>query len=118
MFKVVWYREQPEQPAEGRNGVPKFQVGDTAIFFPGRDVTAAERAATQYKMYGAVRVRRRDLPAAEQVLRSDPSRRRTSSAGQRDHPIMRLANTYLMLAEALIRDGKPAEAVPYDQQGP
>jgi hypothetical protein len=42
----------------------------------------------------------------------DPTRTSTNQEeGQRDHPIMRLANTYLMLAEALIRDGKVNEGL-------
>ena len=48
----------------------------------------------------------------------DPSRTATNQEeGQRDHPLMRLANTYLMLAEALMRDGKPDLALPYVKQG-
>jgi len=42
----------------------------------------------------------------------DPTRTSTNQEeGQRDHPIFRLANTYLMLAEALIRDGKVTEGL-------
>ena len=41
----------------------------------------------------------------------DPSRTSTNQEdGQRDHPIMRLANTILMLAEAQFNQGKLVEA--------
>jgi hypothetical protein len=44
----------------------------------------------------------------------DPHRVSTNDEeGRRDFPIYRLADTYLLLAESLIRQGKPAEAVQY-----
>ena len=48
----------------------------------------------------------------------DPTRTSTNQEpGQRDHPIMRLANTYLMLAEALLQGGRSDPGARVDQQG-
>ena len=113
MHKVVVALEQPEQHAEGRDGVPKFSVGDTAVFFPGLPtIPAAMRAATRYKLYGEDEYGDAIFPPLNKYF--DPTRTSTNQEpGQRDHPLMRLANTYLMLAEALMRDGKPDLALPW-----
>jgi hypothetical protein len=68
------------------------------------------RAATRYKLYGEGEYTDAMFPNLNKYL--DPTRTATNQEeGQRDHPIFRLANTYLMLAEALIRDGKVDEGL-------
>jgi hypothetical protein len=68
------------------------------------------RAATRYKLYGENEYTDAMFPVLNKYL--DPTRTSTNQEeGQRDHPIFRLANTYLMLAEALIRDGKVDEGL-------
>ena len=117
MFKVVWFSNAaasiPKWPVGTPNaGQPKFTLGDTSIFFPGKDVTPAERAATRYKLYTPSEYGDAIFPPLNKFL--DPSRTSTNQeSGQRDHPLMRLSNTYLMLGEALMRDGKPDQALPY-----
>ena len=110
MHKVVWYANNPNNLPRV-NGVPKFLVGDTAIFFPGKaTISAAERAATRYKLYAENEYQDAIFPVLNKYL--DGTRTSTNQEeGQRDHPIFRLANTYLMLAEALIRDGKVNEGL-------
>jgi hypothetical protein len=112
MFKVVWYANNPNNLPKV-NGVPKFLVGDTAVFFPGLPtIPPAMRAATRYKLYGEDEYGDATFPPLNKYF--DPTRTSTNQqAGQRDHPLMRLANTYLMLAEALMRDGKPDQALPW-----
>jgi hypothetical protein len=110
MHKVVWYSNNPNNIPKV-NGVNKFNVGDTAVFFPGKPtLTAAERAAVPYKMYAENEYQDAIFPVLNKYL--DPTRTSTNQEeGQRDHPLFRLANTYLMLAEALIRDGKVNEGL-------
>src|SRR5258705_4534350 len=112
MHKVVWLSNNAASiPKVG--GVPKFTIGDTSIFFPGLPtIPAAMRAATRYKLYGEDEYGDATFPPLNKYF--DPTRTSTNQEpGQRDHPLMRLANTYLMLAEALMRDGKPDLALPW-----
>jgi hypothetical protein len=98
-----------------RNGVPVYSVGDTAIWFPGVEITAAERAARAakgYEIYTPSQYTNRVFPSVKKFL--DPTRTSLNEErGQRDYVIARLAETYLLVAEALVRDGKAAEAVPF-----
>jgi hypothetical protein len=112
MHKVVWISNNPNNIPKV-NGVPKFAVGDTAVYMPGLPtIPAAMRAATRYKLYGEDEYQDAIFPVLNKYL--DPTRTSTNQqAGQRDHPLMRLANTYLMLAEAYMRDGKPDLALPW-----
>jgi starch-binding outer membrane protein, SusD/RagB family len=112
MHKFVWYANNPNSIPKV-NGVPKFALGDTAVFFPSLPtIPPAMRAATRYKLYGEDEYGDATFPPLNKYF--DPTRTSTNQEpGQRDHPLMRLANTYLMLAEALLRDGKPDEALPW-----
>jgi hypothetical protein len=126
-WQFVWYVNKPDA-SKG------LALGDTSIFFPS--VTAAELDTATYchKNY-TVYVEPADFahphpgpipncPAvkSEYDYRAfpslakwqDPTRASTNQEeGQRDFPVYRLADTYLMLGEALYRDGKPDEAVQY-----
>ena len=112
MHKVVWISNNPNNIPKV-NGVNKFNVGDTAVYFPGLPtIPAAMRAATRYKLYGEDEYQDAIFPVLNKYL--DPTRTSTNQEpGQRDHPLMRLANTYLMLAEAYARDGRPDLALPW-----
>ena len=111
MHKVVWFSNNANNIPKNANGTPKFTVGDTSVLFPGLPtIPAAMRAATRYKLYGEDEYQDAIFPVLNKYL--DPTRTSTNQEeGQRDHPIFRLANTYLMLAEALIRDGKVTEGL-------
>jgi hypothetical protein len=111
MHKVVWISNNPNNIPKDAAGKPKFTVGDTAFYMPGLPtIPAAMRAATRYKLYGEDEYTDAMFPNLNKYL--DPTRTSTNQEeGQRDHPIFRLANTYLMLAEALIRDGKVTEGL-------
>ena len=111
MHKVVWISNNPNNIPKDASGKAKFTVGDTAIYMPGLPtIPAAMRAATRYKLYGEDEYTDAMFPNLSKYL--DPTRTSTNQEeGQRDHPIFRLANTYLMLAEALIRDGKVTEGL-------
>ena len=111
MHKVVWISNNPNNIPKDAAGKNKFTVGDTAVYMPGLPtIPAAMRAATRYKLYGEDEYTDAMFPTLNKYL--DPTRTSTNQEeGQRDHPIFRLANTYLMLAEALIRDGKVEEGL-------
>jgi hypothetical protein len=111
MHKVVWISNNPNNIPKDAGGQNKFTVGDTAVYMPGLPtIPPAMRAATRYKLYGEDEYTDAMFPVLNKYL--DPTRTSTNQEeGQRDHPIFRLANTYLMLAEALIRDGKVDEGL-------
>jgi hypothetical protein len=112
MFKVVWISNNANNIPKDASGNPKFKVGDTAVYMPGREVTPAERAATRYKIYAPSDYTDAMFPTLNKFL--DPTRTSTNEErGQRDLVLMRLSNTYLMLAEALMRGGNAAAALPY-----
>jgi len=111
MHKVVWISNNPNNIPKDGAGNPKFTVGDTAVYMPGLPTIPPEmRAATRYKLYGEDEYTDAMFPTLNKYL--DPTRTSTNQEeGQRDHPIFRLANTYLMLAEAQIRQGKVDEGL-------
>ncbi len=113
IFKVVYFANNPNNTGfklpDGTVITPKFNIGDTTVFFPSREVTLAERKAVKYRMYAPSEYGAATFPALNKYF--DPSRTATNQEdGQRDHPLMRLANTYLLLAEAQFDQGKLVEA--------
>ena len=111
MHNVVWISNNAKSIPKDASGNPKFTVGDTAVYMPGLPtIPAAMRAATRYKLYGEDEYNDAMFPNLNKYL--DPTRSTLNQEeGQRDHPLFRLANTYLMLAEALIRDGQVPEGL-------
>jgi len=127
-FQHVWFANHPTSRPAG------MAIGDTSIFIPG--VTAAQldrkycgkryRVFVEPANFEAPRTSPlgascanvtheydyRVYPALTKHL--DPFRSSVNlEQGQRDFIIYRLADTYLMVAEALVRQGKAAEAVPF-----
>src|SRR5205807_8020361 len=47
-FTTVYYANNAVSIPKNANGTPKYQVGDTAIFMPGSEWTAAQIAAKPY----------------------------------------------------------------------
>jgi hypothetical protein len=112
MYKVVWISNNAANIPKDGSGNPKYQVGDTAVYMPGIEYTAAEKAATRYKIYNPSDYTDAMFPTLNKYL--DPTRTSTNQEpGQRDLVLFRLSNTYLMLAEAYMRSGRPDLAVPY-----
>jgi TonB-dependent SusC/RagA subfamily outer membrane receptor len=126
MFQRVWYANKPG---------PGLEVGDTAIFQPWvktKDLDKAKYCGKPYEIFTEPddfdNPKTKPLGDACPNLKSEynptyfptltkwdePDRATVNQEqGQRDFPVYRLADTYLMVAEALIRQGRPAEAVPY-----
>ena len=112
MHKITWFSNNPNNLPKNAAGVPKFQVGDTSIFFPGREYSAAERAATRYLIIAPSEYDDANFPVLNKFL--DPARLSVNDTrGSRDFLMMRLAETYLIAAEASFRAGNTAEALTY-----
>jgi starch-binding outer membrane protein, SusD/RagB family len=110
----VWYSNNAASIPR-RNGQPVYSLGDTAIWLPGVEISAAERSARTakgYEIYTPSQYSNRVFMPVKKFM--DPTRPSLNEErGQRDWVIARLAETYLLVAEALVRDGKAAEAVPF-----
>ncbi|UZD23115.1 RagB/SusD family nutrient uptake outer membrane protein [Algoriphagus halophytocola] len=86
-----------------------FAQGDTTMWLPGYNMSEAERAQYPYQVLTPELYTERLFPALRKQM--DPGRAdRTQFEGGRDYIAMRLADTYLMLAEAQLMQGKVAEA--------
>src|SRR5204862_3652669 len=97
------------------NGAPKFQVGDTAVFVSTADsdtVLVTRQNPVPYRVYTPKTYSDRIFPSLNKFL--DPFRLSVNETrGSRDFLLFRLAETDLIAAEALMRDGRPAEGLPY-----
>jgi len=86
-----------------------FAQGDTAIYIPGFEMPLAERATKKYQVLVPSRYDERLFPGLKKHL--DPGRADlTQFQGGRDWIAMRLGETYLLLAESLLKQGKVADA--------
>ncbi|HEY8485426.1 MAG TPA: RagB/SusD family nutrient uptake outer membrane protein [Longimicrobiales bacterium] len=131
-FRTVWYAN-----ADGvtKPLPPGMAKGDTAMFMPGVKTSQLDRSkycGKPYRIYTepdnfwspranplgaacpnlATEYNNRLFPTLTKYM--DPTRASLNQEqSQRDFLVYRLADTYLMAAEALIRQGKTAEAVQY-----
>jgi hypothetical protein len=111
-YTNVYYSNNPASIPK-INGVPAFNVGDTAIWMPGVEISSAERAKHPYTILTPSQYTDAAFPSYNKKF-IDPTRLTVNDVrGQRDWYVGRLAETYLIAAEALLRDGKPDEAVTY-----
>ncbi|WP_295767183.1 RagB/SusD family nutrient uptake outer membrane protein [uncultured Mucilaginibacter sp.] len=98
-FQSVWLSNSADKIPKV-NGVPKYALGDTAIYMPGVDVTNAKINASRYLL----------VPPRNYTLQLFPTMTKyqdTKRAGINDpsvRPIIvyRLAETYLIAAEAAL----------------
>jgi hypothetical protein len=110
-YKHVWYANKP---------VPGQQVGDTALYIPGPGVdrsgvnqdakwTQAEKDAVIYQVYTTDEYNQVIFPSLNKWIdNTRPNRQHTQ--GQRDFILMRLADAYLIRAEANFKQGNAAQA--------
>ena len=86
-----------------------FKAGDTAIYIPGFEMSVAERAKRPYQVLVPSAYNEALFPTLVKFM--DPLRPdRTYAPGSRDFLAFRLADTYLMLAEAQLFLNKIPEA--------
>ena len=111
-FQVMWRANNPNTIPKDAAGRPRFAIGDTAVFLPGREMTAAEIAARPYRIFTPSQYSTRIYPTTIKFL--DPGRPSLAEeAGSRDYQVFRLAETYLIAAEGLLRSGRADAALPY-----
>lgn len=115
----VWTQANVDVGAKNKDGSPavigqkKYAVGDTAIFIPGpgKDTkwTATKKLQTRYRVYTRDEYTERIFPTLAKFI--DPRRPTIQwEQGSRDWVILRLADAYLMRAEARFKQGKLDEA--------
>ena len=122
-FQTVWYANNPDPagypkwpnplpagaPAGAVSGQPKFGSGDTAIYMPGVDKTNAQIAATRYLL---IPPRLYDNTLSPTMFKYfDTKRANLNFPSIRPVIAYRLAETYLIAAEAAFKSGKISEAV-------
>lgn len=109
-FQSVWLSNSADKIPKV-NGVPKYALGDTALYMPGVDVTNAQISASRYQL----------VPPRNYTLQLFPTMTKyqdTKRAGINDpsvRPIIvyRLAETYLLAAEAAFNLSDNANAAKY-----
>jgi len=122
-FQTVWYANStnandypkwksplpPGAPAGAVVGQPKFKLGDTAIYMPGVNKTDAEIAASTYLL---IPPRKYDATLGPTMFKYfDTKRANLNFPSIRPVIAYRLAETYLIAAEAAFMTGKITEAV-------
>ncbi|SEK41021.1 Starch-binding associating with outer membrane [Chitinophaga rupis] len=101
----------PGAPANAQPGKPKFGIGDTAIFMPGYEMPDAQVKATPYQVIPPSKYAPTLAPTLIKYF--DTKRSDMNAPSIRPIIVYRLADTYLIAAEAAIMDGRPADAVPF-----
>src|SRR5437660_356268 len=110
-FTRVWYANNAATIPKDASGAPKFHLGDTAVYVSATEDTLLVRTAL-YRVYTPRTYSNRIFPSLNKF--HDPFRLTVNDVrGSRDFFVARLAETYLIAAEALLRDGRAAEALPY-----
>jgi hypothetical protein len=116
-FKHVWYANVGID--SGVNGQP-VKIGDTALYIPGPGFNkmgvdqdsywnTAKQATVPYEVYTSDEWDQRTFPSLNKWI--DPTRpNRQHTQGQRDFILMRLADAYLIRAEARLKNGNTAGA--------
>ncbi len=111
-FKDTWYSNNPTKTTpsidDSKSSI-SVAAGDTSIFIPGFEISKADRAKKKYQVLVPSLYKANLFPTLQKFL--DPLRPDlTYEQGSRDFLMFRLAETYLILAEAQLKLGKTAEA--------
>jgi starch-binding outer membrane protein, SusD/RagB family len=86
-----------------------FAAGDTTIFIPGYEMTKEVRATKKYQVLVPSKYSEALFPTLQKFFDSKRPDM-TYEPGSRDYYVVRLADVYLMLAEALLQSGDKAGA--------
>jgi len=110
-FKSVFYCNKPGTYTINGRSVT-LASGDTAIWLPGVELAASVIAAKNYQVITPSKYTPKLYPSLTKFL--DPLRPdRTTEAGSRDFLAYRLAETYLIAAEASMYAGNLVDAVSF-----
>ena len=111
-FRDTWLSNNPgayNTAFDNSKARVTFKLGDTTIFIPGFEMSLAERAKRPYQVLVPSAYNEALFPTLTKFM--DANRPdRTYAPGSRDFLVFRLADTYLMLAEAQLFSGKTKEA--------
>ena len=111
-FKDTWLSNKPgtyNTAFDDSKASVTFATGDTAIFIPGFEMSKADRAKKKYQVLVPSKYSEALFPTLKKFF--DTKRPdMTYESGSRDFFVFRLAETYLMLAEAQLGAGKVKEA--------
>ena len=114
-FTRVWYANNAATIPKYANGAPKFQVGDTAVLVSTADsdtVLVTRPNPVPYRVYTPKTYSNRIFPSLNKF--HDANRLSVNDErGSRDYLLFRLAETYLIAAEALLRDNRAADGLAY-----
>jgi hypothetical protein len=125
-FQSVWYATLPIAPKAGATTynvtvsgttyavpVPTVKVGDTALYYPGYNMTIADIKSRNYYVFTPENYTDSKIfPTMTKYL--DPINRTTvNENSHRPITIMRLGETYLVAAEAAFRLGQNGTAASY-----
>ncbi|GGM85064.1 membrane protein [Dyadobacter beijingensis] len=112
-FRDTWYSNNPGtyNAASFDDSKTKvtFASGDTAIFIPGFEMTKEVRATKKYQVLVPSKYSEALFPTLQKFFDSKRPDM-TYEPGSRDYYVVRLADVYLMLAEALLQSGDKAGA--------
>jgi hypothetical protein len=109
-FQTAWIFNRTASVSVTRNGLttPWVINTDTAIWMPGKEVSTAERQASRSRIIAPSQYNGDFFPSMRK--HDDPTRPTVNSNSTRPFMLMRLAEVYLIAAEAYFKDNKPAEA--------
>jgi hypothetical protein len=107
-YKHAWLANNAGNIPKDANGNPKFEVGDTAVFIPGPGLDAewpqSRQDAARYMVITRDEYTLKLYPTLNKWI-DDTRPNRQHTQGQRDFIFMRLADAYLIRAEARLKDG-------------
>jgi hypothetical protein len=111
-FKHVFYSNNAATIPKDASGNPKYRVGDTCIWLPGVELSADVINSKPYAVYPPSKYTAKIYPSLIKFL--DPLRPdRTTFEGSRDYLAFRLAETYLIAAEAAMYTGDNVAAADF-----
>ena len=110
-FQTVWLANNDATIPKDGSGTPKFEVGDTAVYLPGYEVSDEQINAARYELVPPRKYTTVIYPSL--IKYDDPNRPDVNAASVRPVIVYRLAGTYLIAAEAAFQLGKRQEAADY-----
>lgn len=111
-FTRVWYANNETTIPRDGTGALRFQVGDTAVYVSTTDADTVLARTRPYRVYTPRTYADNAFPSLNKF--HDAFRLTINDErGSRDYLLFRLAETYLIAAEALLRDGREGEGLPF-----
>lgn len=113
-FQTVWLANEASSIPTDESGDPLYALGDTTVWFPHPDVNPAKYQNKEYRVFPPEEYYGTLLFFPTLDKHTDPLRPTIQwTAGSRDFIVFRLAETYLIAAEALFKAGMIGEATRY-----